>query len=82
LGGAHGIIIFIKRPQPKYKGIAIEKPSKLVTKEGLNYISFQEQNYTRFDGEIYYYIILDSCESVFPEAEKELLEFMNRLLLD
>lgn len=82
LGGAHGIIIFIKRPEPKYKGIAIEKPSKLVTKSGLTYISMQEQNYTRFDGEIYYRILLDTCESVFPEAEKELLEFVNKLLLD
>ncbi len=83
-GGGHGLIIFIKRSAPENKGLAIEAPAKLPTKdqnEGINYVVLGE-GYTRFNGDIYYAFILDCAEQVSIESKKEFLGFMNRVLLD
>jgi hypothetical protein len=81
-GGGHGLAVFVKRPSPPIKGLGIEAPAKLPSKDGkVNYVVLGE-GYTRFDGEIYYAFILDSADQVFAESRKEFIEFLNRVLLD
>ncbi len=83
-GGGHGLAVFVKRPTPAIKGIGIEAPALLPSKDQdskVNYVVLGD-GYTRFDGEIYYAFFLDSADQTFAEAKKEFIEFLNRVLLD
>jgi hypothetical protein len=83
-GGGHGLAVFVKRPTPKIKGLAIEAPAKYPTKDSdgdVQYVSLGE-GYTRFDGDIYYAFVLDCADQVFQENKKEFIEFLSRVLLD
>jgi hypothetical protein len=83
-GGGHGLIVFVKRGQPRAKGMAIEEASTIVrTKDdsGLRFYALQTE-YARFDGDLYYAFLLDSCEAVFDQSKTEFLAWLDGVLLD
>lgn len=84
MGGGHGLILSVNRPEPEYKGIVIEAPAKIFLPKGKSGVQYYTLNdgYTRYDGEIYYMIMLDTCEDVYDEARKIFLAFLDKLLLD
>lgn len=87
IGGAHGYAVFLKRSEPKVKGLAIEGAQTIISDRdgddegGLHYYRF-EPEFTRFDGDIYYFIILDTCEEIFGESREMFLGFLDALLFD
>jgi hypothetical protein len=84
-GGGRGIIVYARRPDPTVKGFALEWPSPPGTDEDANgqahYYRYN-QLYTRFSGEIYYAIVLDSCEDIFKTATEEFKRFLGGLILE
>lgn len=83
MGGFHGYALFLERKQPKRKGIAIEAPNQYFTediKRGLVYIPPKE--YNRFDGPIFYFILLDTCEDIFDESFVVFKEFVGGMKFD
>lgn len=71
IGGAHMNMIGIKRDRPEYAGLLLEEP--IPTPDGeTNELNFYKagDSQDRFDGEIYYAVMLDACEDIYDEAYK------------
>jgi hypothetical protein len=83
VGGLHGLVAFLKRPQPAVKGLALERPvvSLFNPDTGEPYYR-PERAFDRYDGDIYYVITLDCCDDIFPEAEAVYEEFVRGMLFD
>jgi hypothetical protein len=83
-GGGHGFLVFIKRPQPRVKGLAIEAPAIVPSDQGGGKVTtvVLNEGYTRFDGDIYYTFMLSSAQDAFESSKKEFFEFLDRVLLD
>jgi hypothetical protein len=79
-GGMHGYIIFLSRKEPNEKGIAIEAPNDSAYTAQFRTPAVNE--YDRYDGEIYYTILLDCCEDIFGKAFDVFKEFAEGLVFD
>jgi hypothetical protein len=77
-GGARIILVYFERNEPEYKGIRLERPREFSnTSEGANFYSLNaDKIFSRFNGKLFYVIVLECSESIF---EKSLAEF-NRAL--
>lgn len=71
IGGAHMHMIGIKRESPKYPGLLLEQPMSIPQGE-TNKMTFYKASDSkdRFDGVIYYAVMLDACEDIYDEAYK------------
>jgi len=69
IGGAHLYAIGIERERPKYPGMLLENAVNLpkATNAGVNYYTAGKVK-DRFDGKIFYAIMLDSCEDINAES--------------
>ncbi|MBN2352941.1 MAG: hypothetical protein JXD23_10270 [Spirochaetales bacterium] len=82
-GGAHGFVAMLKRAEPKIKGLAVEHPSHFPRGDKTGAVYYQDKGgYTRFDGDMYYYFLLDSCEAVFDQSKAAFFEWLEGVLLD
>jgi tetratricopeptide (TPR) repeat protein len=73
-GGRHSYLLGIRRKQPLYPGLSLEKPQEQVSGDPIR---------TRFAGTIFYAIRLDASESVFPLAKRMFQDlFENHLLVE
>lgn len=84
-GGGHGLIVYAKRSEPLAPGFALEWPSPPESNQaadGQTHYYRYNQLYTRFSGEIYYAIILDSCEDIYKSATDEFKLFLSGLILE
>jgi hypothetical protein len=82
-GGLHGYRLFLRRPEPAVKGLALERPvvSVFNPKTGEPYYRPQ-RSFDRYDGEIYYTLTLDCAEEGFLPAAAVFKEFVISLLFD
>ncbi|MGC4038222.1 MAG: hypothetical protein QM764_19825 [Chitinophagaceae bacterium] len=69
IGGAHLYMIGIERNAPKYPGLLLENPMQMQGgKEGeVNYYAVAGSK-GRFNGKIYYAILLDTCEDIYHDS--------------
>jgi hypothetical protein len=77
-GGARILLVYFEREEPEYKGAKLEGLQEFpdTTSDFTFYDLTEDRAFTRFNGKLFYLVILDSCESIF---EKGLSEF-NRTL--
>ncbi len=78
IGGMHGYVCILSAKEPVVKGYGIEHPYVLPRGEqagGVSYFAFQPV-FLRFDGEIQYAILLDSCEEAIASSREELLTML------
>ncbi len=82
-GGSHGYSMFYKSSEPEIKGLKIEKPSTISSevKSKASYYPLSDY-YTRYDGEIYYEIMLDTCNEIFEESKDELLYLLDNIIIE
>lgn len=79
-GGSHMYLIGIKRKQPLYPGLSMEQP-EAVGIEGET--PRQENAKNRFGGTIFYAVLLDAPEDVFPTAKRTFWDvFVNQLFIE
>jgi len=69
IGGAHLYVIGIERDKPKYPGMLLENAIDLpkTKASGINYYTAGKVK-DRFEGRIFYAIMLDSCEDINVES--------------
>ncbi len=82
IGGAHFHMIGLERNKPKYPGLLLEEPN-LLPQGNTEKITFYRPGDTkdRFDGKIYYAIMLDVCEDIYPEAHRVFKKFFESQLI-
>ncbi len=79
-GGGHFVIMFIERDEPQYPSVAVEYP--LYDKKGYGQ-AIIEKSMGRFSGKMYYMIMLDCSESIYPQALEVYKKFISsNLVLD
>jgi hypothetical protein len=73
-GGARMLLVYFERNEPKYKGAKLEGLQEIpdTSSNFTFYDPTEDRAFARFDGKLFYLVILDSCESIF---EKSLSEF-------
>jgi hypothetical protein len=69
IGGGHWYMIGIERDRPKYAGLLLENPVAL-PKGNPNEITYYRASdcKDRFNGKIFYAIMLDSCEYINEQS--------------
>ncbi len=83
LGGLHGFRLFLNRPEPAVKGLAIERPVAAIFDPKTGEPFYRPQrSFDRYDGNIYYTLTLDCCEEAFPLAAAVFKKFVLGLLFD
>jgi tetratricopeptide (TPR) repeat protein len=82
IGGAHMHMIGIKRERPKYAGLLLEQPMTIPQRE-TNKMTFYKAGdiKDRFDGQIYYAVMLDACEDIYVEAYKLFKETFEKQII-
>ena len=81
LGGAHFYLTIIERDKPKYPGLFVEMPNAPMFEETA-YFVLQPQN-DRFDGKLYYTILLNTAEAIHEEGLKVFKDFFeNKLVIE
>lgn len=81
MGGAHMHMIGIKRECPRYPGLLLENPVNIKSKEQ-NKLTFYRavESKDRFEGDIFYVVMLDACEDIYEEAYKLFKETFEKQL--
>ena len=82
IGGAHMNMIGIERDRPKYAGLILEQPLN-IPQGKTNKMTFYRavENKDRFDGQIYYAVMLDACEDIYNEAYKLFKETFEKQII-
>lgn len=82
-GGGHMHLLGIERKKPDYPGLLIEEPMKFPEEqvEGKTVYYKPIPSYDRFGGTIFYAIMLDTCEDIYPEALAVFREFFEKRLI-
>ena len=80
IGGGHFNMVGIKRDRPNYPGLLLEEPSSIPRNGVTNKVTYYRagERLDRFEGQIYYAVMLDACEDIFPEASKLFKDFFEQ----
>lgn len=71
IGGGHMQVIGLERSKPKYPGMLLEKPSKIEAPTSSEPTFYQATgSMDRFEGRVFYAIMLDTCEDIYEEASQ------------
>jgi len=71
-GGAHVLVAVFSRSEPDFPGTALEAPNPpSPTGAGQAQYFRGQTRFTRFKGAIDYMLLLDSSQSIYPEARKD-----------
>jgi hypothetical protein len=84
IGGGHMYAMAFESPQPEFPGMALEAPVE-IPKKGGKEISYYKTNrtYSRLNGSLYYFVLLDSCEFIHDESLSVFKDFlMNGLTIE
>lgn len=77
IGGGHMQVIAMERTKPKYAGMLLEKPTEITNSDNSGLSFYQAtSSLDRFEGRIFYTIMLDACEDIFPGASQKYLEVL------
>lgn len=81
IGGAHMQVIGIERNEPDYPGMKLEAPREIKS-SGSEMAFFKTKNFRdRFKGRLFYTIMLDTCEDIYPEAAALFQKFIEKRLV-
>lgn len=91
IGGGHFIIWAFKKNKPEFPGFLLERPVDFnisleesddysQKEKTVHWFSFDEF-YTRFDQDIAYFIMLDTCEEAYPDVYPLFVNFVNHQLI-
>ncbi|NLW48317.1 MAG: hypothetical protein GXY86_13410 [Firmicutes bacterium] len=82
--GARNCLIAFSRKEPEQPGLLLEFPVELNQSDSEAVVSYyrSEDEYTRFSGEIYYLLILDTTDSVYEEAKEEFDLVIKNLIVE
>lgn len=82
IGGGHLYMIGVERTKPKYPGLLLESPVN-IPKGNTDELSFYtaSDSQDRFDGKIFYAIMLDSCEDIHEKSFTIFKDFLDKLLI-
>lgn len=82
IGGGHLYMVGIERNTPKYPGLLLESPVSIPKgkSEKLTYYRASESK-DRFEGKIFYLIMLDSCEDIHEKSFAIFKEFLDKFLV-
>ena len=80
-GGAKVRLLFVERNEPEFPGMIIEHPiipikDKSSDSKGVSYFRMNPQ-YTRYQGKLFYLIILDTADSIFDKSDKVFMRFLD-----
>lgn len=83
-GGGHFLIVAFERDQPRYDGLPFEKPEDPIKKEGLHGRAYfrAEPVFHRIPGKLYYMVLLDSNQQIFPSSKPQFEEFLKSIVVD
>jgi hypothetical protein len=78
-GDGHAILTVFNRPAPAFPGLALEEPTTLPSAdEGKTTYFHPNERLNRFEGTLYYLVLLDTASSVFGKAEDDFEDFLKR----
>ncbi|MEI6089511.1 MAG: hypothetical protein WCR42_03590 [bacterium] len=82
-GGGHLHLLGLYRGKPDYPGLIIEEPMKYPEEQEEGKVVYYKPtpSYDRFDGTIFYAIMLDTCEDIYPQALVVFKEFFEKRLI-
>lgn len=77
IGGGHMQVVAMEREKPKYAGMLLEKPTEIPNSENSGLSFYQaSSSLSRFEGRIFYTIMLDACEDIYSGASQKYLEVL------
>jgi len=80
-GGTHFYIVVIERDKPKYPGLLLEMPTPIPAGKTSAYVLKAQPD--RFDGKIFYTILLNTAEDIHEDGLKVFKDFFeNRLVIE
>ncbi|NQY30902.1 MAG: hypothetical protein HRT69_15720 [Flavobacteriaceae bacterium] len=86
IGGAHIQFTAIEKNTPLYPGLQLETALSLPknTSNGSELVKLYrlESKYDRFEGNIQYILILDTCEDIYEKSLKVYLKFLDSLIIE
>ncbi|HTB31391.1 MAG TPA: hypothetical protein VK808_05150 [Bacteroidia bacterium] len=83
IGGRYSYVIAIEREAPKYPGLLLEAPATIPNNnsgQGMQVYRAQRSK-KRFDGKIFYMIMLDSCEDIYEQSYSVFKTFFDNQLI-
>jgi tetratricopeptide (TPR) repeat protein len=83
IGGMHGYIAFLRATEPKLMGFKLERP-RSPPKSGVGGVYYYplKDVLLRYGGEIYYTVLLDTCEEIFQKSQNDFLEFLRGTVIE
>jgi tetratricopeptide (TPR) repeat protein len=82
IGGGHLYMVGIERNNPKNPGLLLERPVNLPQENSENLIFYcPTGSFNRFEGKIFYAIMLDSCEDIHDKSFSVFKEFIDKYLV-
>jgi len=87
IGGGHFNFVALERPKPTYPGLQLEAAQNFPfkdrdsTNETLEVYQVKS-SFHRFDENIQYVLILDTCEDIYPQSLKALDAFLKSLVIE
>jgi len=83
IGGAHMNMLGIKREQPPYPGLKREEPLAIPKDGKTGEVTYYRvgNSMDRFTGTLYYAIMLDACEDIYPQAFKVFTDMFNNQIV-
>jgi tetratricopeptide (TPR) repeat protein len=82
-GGGHSYALALERDYPDFPGKAIELPIE-APKSNDGKVNYYEanNNFSRVNAKLFYYILLDSCEDINEESLAVFKEFLDNLIIE
>lgn len=83
MGGARSVLFALERSYPQYPGLLLENISTFPkSNDGGKARYYRAEKYNdRFKEDIYYILMLDTCEDIYEESYKVFIEFFNNNLI-
>lgn len=84
IGGAHMHVVGIERDSPEYPGLVLEMPQTIGfgNVKRISYYSSPDSK-NRFEGKIFYALLLDTCEDIYIDSFALYKEFFeNRVIIE
>jgi tetratricopeptide (TPR) repeat protein len=83
IGGAHMHVVGIERQRPLYPGLLLERPVSIPKSSDELAFYRASDSKDRFQGRIFYALMLDTCEDIYPQAYALFKEFFeNQIVIE
>jgi hypothetical protein len=83
IGGGHMNMLGIKRERPPFPGLKLEEPISIPKDGKPGEMTYYRagNSLDRFTGTLYYAIMLDACEDIYPQAFKVFKDMFNNQII-